>query len=76
MLLCGVLTPTSGNVNLLGHPVEPGQFRPEVGMMFQDPDDQLFSPSVRDDIAFGPQNMGADPEVVTAHVDRALKMTG
>ncbi|MEL7141946.1 MAG: ABC transporter ATP-binding protein [Cyanobacteria bacterium J06573_11] len=76
MLLCGVLTPTAGAVNLLGKPVEPGQFRPEVGMLFQDPDDQLFSPSVRDDIAFGPQNMGADPAVVAAHVNRALKMTG
>ncbi|MGD1865071.1 MAG: energy-coupling factor ABC transporter ATP-binding protein [Phormidesmis sp.] len=76
MLLCGVLTPTSGEISLLNKPVEPGQFRPDVGMLFQDPDDQLFSPSVREDIGFGPQNMGCTAEDVANQVDRALKMTG
>ncbi len=76
MLLCGVLTPTSGEIALLDQAVEPGQFRPDVGMLFQDPDDQLFSPSVREDIAFGPQNMGLDEAATAAQVDRALKMTG
>ena len=76
MLLCGVLTPTSGEISLLGKPVEPGSFRPDVGMLFQDPDDQLFSPSVQDDIAFGPQNMSLTPDEVTARVHQALKTTG
>ncbi|MEO1619901.1 MAG: ABC transporter ATP-binding protein [Cyanobacteria bacterium J06632_3] len=76
MLLCGVLMPTSGEISLLGKPVEPGSFRPDVGMLFQDPDDQLFSPSVQDDIAFGPQNMGFTPGEVTARVHQALKTTG
>lgn len=76
MLLCGVLTPHSGTVSLLGKPVEPGQFRPEVGMLLQDPDDQLFSPTVREDIAFGPENMGFSAEVVAQHVDEALTTTG
>lgn len=76
MLLCGVLSPTSGEISLLDRPVEPGQFRPEVAMLFQDPDDQLFSPTVREDIAFGPQNMGLDPDAATARVNRALEMTG
>lgn len=76
MLLCGVLSPTSGEISLLDRPVEPGQFRPEVAMLFQDPDDQLFSPTVREDIAFGPQNMGLDPEAATARVNRALEVTG
>ncbi|MEO0769183.1 MAG: ABC transporter ATP-binding protein, partial [Cyanobacteria bacterium J06649_4] len=76
MLLCGVLTPTSGKINLLGKSVEPGTFRPDVGMLFQDPDDQLFSPSVKEDIGFGPQNMGLSPDEVTAQVNRALKTTG
>ena len=72
MLLCGLLTPTSGNISLLGRPVTPGEFRPEVSMLFQDPDDQLFSPTVREDIGFGPQNMGLTAEEVTAQVDKAL----
>ncbi|MEO1790926.1 MAG: ABC transporter ATP-binding protein [Cyanobacteria bacterium J06629_19] len=76
MLLCGVLTPTSGEISLLNKPVEPGRFCPDVGMLFQDPDDQLFSPSVREDIGFGPQNMGLDPEEIAEQVERALAMTG
>jgi len=76
MLLCGVLTPTAGTVSLLNKPVEPGQFRPEIGMLFQDPDDQLFSPTVREDIAFGPENMGLAPEAVEQCVDKALLTTG
>ena len=76
MLLCGVLSPTAGDISLLGQPVEPGQFRPEVAMLFQDPDDQLFSPTVREDVAFGPQNMGLDPEAATNRVNSALAITG
>ncbi|MEL6813389.1 MAG: ABC transporter ATP-binding protein [Cyanobacteria bacterium J06598_3] len=76
MLLCGVLTPNSGTISLLNSPVEPGQFRPEIGMLFQDPDDQLFSPTVREDIAFGPENMGFSAEVVSQRVDEALSTTG
>jgi len=76
MLLCGVLTPSDGHIQLLGKPVEPGQFRPDVGMLFQDPDDQLFSPTVREDIGFGPQNMGLDENSVTEQVNQALQMTG
>ena len=76
MLLCGMLTPTSGEIDLFDQRVVTGQFRPEVGLLFQDPDDQLFSPSVRDDIAFGPQNMGLETEEVAQRVDLALKTTG
>jgi len=76
MLLCGVLTPAAGDIDLFGTPLKPGQFRPEVGLLFQDPDDQLFSASVRDDIAFGPQNMGFDPAEVAARVAQAADMAG
>ncbi|MEL6779805.1 MAG: ABC transporter ATP-binding protein [Cyanobacteria bacterium J06597_16] len=76
MLLCGVLAPNSGTISLLNKPIEPGQFRPEIGMLFQDPDDQLFSPTVREDIAFGPENMGFPAEVVSQRVDEALSATG
>jgi cobalt/nickel transport system ATP-binding protein len=76
MLLCGVLKPKSGEISLFGEPLQQGQFRPEVGLLFQDPDDQLFSASVWDDIAFGPQNMGLESEEVKARVKHAVEMTG
>lgn len=76
MLLCGVLKPKNGSIELFGQPLKQGQFRPEVGLLFQDPDDQLFSASVWDDIAFGPQNMGLDPGEVEARINHAVDMTG
>jgi cobalt/nickel transport system ATP-binding protein len=76
LLLCGVLTPTAGMVQIFGEPVIPGQFRPEIGLLFQDPDDQLFAASVQDDIAFAPQNMGLVTEDVKQRVEQALHLTG
>lgn len=76
MLLCGVLAPNSGTISLFNSPVNPGQFRPEVGMLLQDPDDQLFSPTVREDIAFGPENMGLSVEAVAQRVKAVLSTTG
>jgi cobalt/nickel transport system ATP-binding protein len=46
--------------------------RANVGLVFQDPDDQLFSPTVFDDVAFGPLHMGRSPSEVRARVARAL----
>lgn len=74
--ICGVLRPTDGEIQLFGKPVKPGQFHPEVGLVFQYPNDQLFSPSVRDDIAFGPLNMGLPQEEVDARVATAMQQTG
>ena len=76
LLVCGVLKPEAGKIVLFGRPVVPGEFRPEVGMVFQDPDDQLFCPSVRDDVAFGPLNLGLPKEEVGARVREALSITG
>ncbi|WP_416669101.1 energy-coupling factor ABC transporter ATP-binding protein [Egbenema bharatensis] len=76
LLLCGVLTPTAGTIQLFGEPVIPGQFRSEIGLLFQDPDDQLFAASVQDDIAFAPQNMGLSLEEINQRVEQALSLTG
>lgn len=76
MLLCGLLTPQTGTIHLFDCPVEPNQFRPELGFLFQHPEDQLFSPSVRDDIAFGPLNLGLPEAEVTERVEAALELTG
>jgi cobalt/nickel transport system ATP-binding protein len=49
------------------------ELRARVGLVFQDPDDQLFMPTVREDVAFGPLNLGATPEQATARVEAALR---
>jgi cobalt/nickel transport system ATP-binding protein len=49
-----------------------GQIRAWVGMVFQNPDDQLFSPKVFDDVAFGPLHMGLPEDEVRRRVDEAL----
>jgi len=76
LLACGVLKPDAGEILLFGKPVSPGNFHPEIGMVFQNPDDQLFCPSVRDDVAFGPLNMGLPSEEAEARVREALSITG
>ncbi len=68
-----------GEVRIFGLPVEKKnlrEIRRRVGLVFQDPDDQLFSPTVFDDVAFGPMNMGLSREEVAAAVSRALEEVG
>lgn len=72
MGICGVLKPSAGEVMILGKPASDGDFLPDVGLVFQNPDDQLFCPSVRDDVAFGPQNMRLPKDEVEARVVEAL----
>ena len=74
--ICGALSPKSGEIILFNRPVRSGDFRPEVGLVFQNPTDQLFSLSVRDDIAFGPLNMGLSEPEIEARVEEALMLTG
>jgi cobalt/nickel transport system ATP-binding protein len=68
-----------GEVKIFGLPIEKKnlkEIRRRVGLVFQDPDDQLFSPTVFDDVAFGPINMGLPREEVLAEVSRALEEVG
>ncbi|EKQ69493.1 ABC-type cobalt transport system, ATPase component [Leptolyngbyaceae cyanobacterium JSC-12] len=75
LLLCGVLTPTAGEISILGNPIIPGALETRIGLVFQNPDDQLFSASVWDDIAFGPLNLGLLPEDVEQRVSTAMALT-
>ncbi|HOQ28492.1 MAG TPA: ABC transporter ATP-binding protein [Armatimonadota bacterium] len=50
--------------------------RQKVGLLFEDPDDQLFMPRVRDDVGFGPRNLGLPPEEVNRRIEQALAATG
>jgi cobalt/nickel transport system ATP-binding protein len=74
--ICGVLKPSTGEVSVLGKAVTNGDFYPEVGLVFQNSDDQLFCPSVRDDVAFGPRNMSLSRDEVEARVAEALTAVG
>jgi len=76
LTLCGLLPPCSGQVSLFGQPLRPGQFRPEVGLVFQDPNDQLFAPSVAEDVAFGLRNLARPEAEIAAAVREALHLTG
>ncbi len=77
--LNGILTGGRGRVSVAGLPVE-GRTLPEVrrrvGIVFQDPDDQLFMPTVGEDVAFGPRNLGLPEPEVAARVARALEQVG
>jgi cobalt/nickel transport system ATP-binding protein len=77
--LNGILTAGAGLVQVGGLPVEAKhlrEIRRRVGIVFQDPDDQLFMPSVREDVAFGPRNLGLPPAEVETRVGRALEQVG
>lgn len=76
--LNGILT-GRGRVEVMGLEVNKKNLRNVrsiVGLVFQDPDDQLFSPTVREDVAFGPLNMGFDTERVDQAVSNALEWVG
>ncbi|HLJ11242.1 MAG TPA: ABC transporter ATP-binding protein [Planctomycetaceae bacterium] len=69
----------SAPVEVLGMPVVPANFpevRRIVGFLFQDPDDQLFCPTVRNDVAFGPMNLEFPLDEVVRRVDEALTAVG
>jgi cobalt/nickel transport system ATP-binding protein len=76
MHLNGLLIGGDGKVEVAGLAVERENFaeiRRRVGVVFQDPDDQLFMPTVRDDVAFGPANMGLVGEELEKRVRHALE---
>ena len=76
LAVCGILKPTYGEIKLYDRPIEAGQFNPEIGLVFQNPDDQLFCPTVRDDITFGLENIELPSPEVEARVNAALSLTG
>ena len=76
-----LLQPTAGGVRFAGQPVEYSRgglnaLRRRVGLVFQNPDRQLFSASVIEDVSFGPLNLGLDEATVRRRVDDALAAVG
>ena len=77
--LNGILTPSTGTVAISGQPATRphlAAIRQRVGLVFHDPDDQLFMPTVRDDVAFGPANRGLQGGESGRRVDEALAAVG
>ena len=71
--------PRVGEVRVMGQRVDrrsAAEARRKVGFLFQDPDDQVFMPSVYEDVAFGPLNMGLPEEEVRRRVEGALEASG
>ena len=77
----GILKPKSGKMLLKGAPIKYDakslmEVRKTVGIVFQNSDDQLFAPTVKQDVAFGPLNLGLKDEEVEKRVKEALKEVG
>ena len=76
----GLMLPSEGSVIVDGMSTSSDEFiwkiRQTVGMVFQNPDNQMVSAIVEDDVAFGPENLGVDPAEIRERVDMSLKAVG
>ena len=79
-LIVGLLRPQSGEVEVMGKPCETEadftEVRRTAGLLFQDSDDQLFCPTVLEDVAFGPLNLGKSPDEAVATASETLSRLG
>lgn len=83
-LLNMILVPTSGKIFIDGRDINGGDIteddvfaiREKIGMVFQNPDNQLVATIVEEDVAFGPENLGLKPELIRKRVDEALEEVG
>jgi cobalt/nickel transport system ATP-binding protein len=79
-IIMGLLKPIRGHLTLFGHPAEKEAdfvaIRRRIGLLFQDADDQLFSPTVLEDVAFGPLNLGKTRDEAIAVARQTLDRLG
>lgn len=75
-----ILLPTGGSVHVYGMDTQDEalllKIRQQVGMVFQNPDNQIVSNVVEEEVAFAPENLGVPPEEIRTRVDEALKLVG
>lgn len=79
-IIMGLLKPQRGSIELFGHPRKTEkdfrESRVQIGFVFQDANDQLFCPTVADDLAFGPLNLGYDRREADAIAEETLRLLG
>ena len=79
-IIMGLLKPTAGTIEFMGNGVRTEkdfqEVRKHVGLLFQDADDQLFSPTVLEDVAFGPLNLGKPRDQAMSIAQRTLDSLG
>jgi cobalt/nickel transport system ATP-binding protein len=79
-VIMGLLKPIAGTIEIFGRPMKEekdfGPVRQNIGLLFQDADDQLFSPTVLEDVAFGPLNLGKSKREAVDIAERTLKILG
>jgi cobalt/nickel transport system ATP-binding protein len=76
LTLAGVLAPLAGAVRVGGAAVRQGRFNPAVALVFQHAEDQLFCPTVAEDVAFGARSLGLKGAALAARVSEALAVCG
>jgi cobalt/nickel transport system ATP-binding protein len=79
LLIAGLLTPSKGEITVFGEKTSNKdfqKFRSRIGIVFQDPDDQLFTPSVIEDVEYGPKNLKLPDEDVKARSAHVLEKMG
>jgi energy-coupling factor transport system ATP-binding protein len=75
-LVKGLLSPSSGEVRIDGRPLQGGEVSPRVGYIFSNPENQIVSSIVEEDVAFGLGNRGMDPALMSVRVEESLRMVG
>lgn len=75
-LAAGLLEPRSGSASIDGEPLTPAAARGRVGLVFQNPESQLFADSLLDDVMFGPKNLGLSPDDARRRSTEALVQVG
>ena len=78
--LNAILMPTEGNILIDGNDTKDEKklwdIRQTAGMVFQNPDNQIVATVVEEDVAFGPENLGIDPQLIRQRVKEALESVG
>ncbi|MFW9831302.1 MAG: energy-coupling factor ABC transporter ATP-binding protein [Candidatus Thorarchaeota archaeon] len=78
-IMCGIIQADQGSIKILDKELTSKnvhELRPLIGLVFQEPDNQLFMPTLWEDVAFGPLNMGLSEDEVHARVNEALQVVG
>ena len=78
-VMCGIIEASQGTIKILDRELTSKsvfELRRSIGLVFQEPDNQLFMPTLWEDVAFGPLNMGLPKDEVNERVDEALEVVG